>query len=317
MSVQSLSNQQWDYEDIPDQSGKVFVITGANSGLGLAANKGLVAKNATVVMACRSRSKAEAAADEIKEESPDADLDILLLDLANLDSIRSFADDFQDRYDRLDGLLNNAGIMQPPYRTTKDGFELQMGVNHFGHFALTGLLMELIKKTPESRVVTQSSFAHEMTDGINFEDINSKENYSRTGAYAQSKLANLLFAFELNRKFTVYDVDTLSVGVHPGYTATNLQSSGPEMDGWSIWSLLYKFTNRFFAQSEEMGALPLLYGAVGPGVKGGDYIGPGGFREAWGYPSRVKAADTAYNEEDAKKLWNLSENLTGVSYDFK
>lgn len=316
MTMKPLPNQQWDYDDIDDQSGKVFVITGANSGLGLAATKGLAANNATVVMACRSRDKAESAADEIREESPQADLDIMLLDLASLDSIRSFAENFRDQYDQLHGLLNNAGIMQPPYRETEDGFELQMGVNHLGHFALTGCLFDPIKKTPGSRVVTQSSFAHEMSDGLDFENFNKETNYSRTGAYAQSKLANLLFAFELNRKFTVYDIDSLSVGVHPGYTATNLQSSGPALEGWSIWSILYKFTNRFFAQSVDRGALPLLYGAVGPDVKNGDYIGPGGFREAWGYPARVEAGEQAYDEDNAKKLWSLSEEMTGVTYKF-
>jgi NAD(P)-dependent dehydrogenase (short-subunit alcohol dehydrogenase family) len=316
MNSEPLANQNWDYDNIEDQSGKIFVITGANSGLGLAATKGLAEHNATVIMACRDRERAEEAAHEVKEESPEADLDVMLLDLASLDSIRMFAEAFTHQYDRLDGLLNNAGIMQPPYRQTEDGFELQMGVNHLGHFALTGLLLDEITNTPGARVVTQSSFAHEMANRINFDDLKNEENYSRTGAYAQSKLANLLFAFELDRKFRDHEIDALSLAVHPGYTATNLQSSGPAQGGWSIWSLLYKITNRFLAQSVDMGALPLLYGAVGPDVNGGDYIGPGGFREAWGYPARVEASEMAYDEEEARTLWAKSENRTGVDYEW-
>lgn len=316
MSTEPLKNENWDYDDLEDQSGKVFVVTGANSGLGFSATRALAARNATVIMACRSQERAEEAADEIRQDHPDAELDVLLLDLASLDSIHEFVDEFTARYDYLNGLLNNAGIMQPPYRRTEDGFELQMGVNHFGHFALTGLLLDRIKETPEARVVVQSSFAHEMTDGINYDEINSEEGYSRTGAYAQSKLANLLFVFELDRRFRDNDVNALAVGVHPGYTATNLQFSGPGLEGWSPWSLLYRFTNKLLAQSVEMGALPLLYAAVEDDVRGGDYIGPGGFFEARGYPARVEAADTAYDEPEAETLWDLSEELTGVTYSF-
>ncbi|MFB6346569.1 MAG: oxidoreductase [bacterium] len=316
MSPESLSKQKWDYDNIEDQSGKVFVVTGANSGLGFAATKGLAAKNATVVMACRSQDRAEVAAGEIREEHPDADLDIILLDLASLDSVQTFAEQFHQKYDHLHGLLNNAGIMQPPYQKTEDGFELQIGVNHFGHFALTGRLLDPIKNTAGARVVVQSSFAHEMTDGINFDDINSEDNYSRTGAYAQSKLANLLFAFELDRRFETHDIDAMAVGVHPGYTATNLQFSGPALDGWSILSFLYRFTNKLFAQSMKMGALPLLYATVEDDVNRRDYIGPGGFFEARGYPARVEASEKAYDKDEAKKLWTLSEELTGVSHDF-
>lgn len=316
ISTKPLSKQKWSYEDIGDQTGKTFVITGANSGLGFWATKGLAANNATVIMACRNEGKAESAASEIKEEYPEADLDILLLDLASLDSVEQFADKFKNRYDKLHGLLNNAGLMQPPFKKTEDGFELQMGVNHFGHFALTGLLLDNITSTPDARVISQSSLAHTMTDGIDFETINSEENYTRTDAYAQSKLANLLFSFELDRKFKKKGIDALSVAVHPGYTATNLQSTGPALDGWSFWSLLYKFTNKVLAQSTDMGALPMLYAAVESDVSGGDYIGPGGFQEARGYPARVKAEETAYDEEQARRLWELSEHLTGVSYTF-
>lgn len=316
MSTEPLRKENWDYDDIEDQSGKVFVVTGANSGLGFSAARGLAARNATVVMACRSQERAEEAADAIRKDHSDADLDVILLDLASLDSVRQFAEEFSERYDYINGLVNNAGIMQPPYRRTEDGFELQMGVNHFGHFALTGLLLDRIKATPGARVVVQSSFAHEMADGITFDDINSEEEYSRTGAYAQSKLANLFFAFELDRRFEKHDINAMAVGVHPGYTATNLQFSGPGLEGWSLWSFLYGITNKILAQSVEMGALPLLYAAVEDDVKRRDYIGPGGFFEARGYPARVEAAETAYDETEAEKLWDLSEELTGVTYSF-
>lgn len=316
ISTEPLTNQKWDYDDIPDQSGKTFLVTGANSGLGLWVTKGLAGNNARVIMACRSQDKAEAAANEVKDDYPEADLDIILLDLASLKSVEHFAEQFKQRYDQLHGLLNNAGIMQPPYKTTEDGFEFQMGVNHLGHFALTGLLLEKLKTTPGARVVVQSSGAHRMTDEIDFEGLNDEENYSRTGAYAQSKLANLLFAFELDRKFRENGHDAFALGVHPGYTATNLQSSGPGLGGWSIWSLLYKVTNTLLAQSVEMGALPMLYAAVASDVEGRDYIGPGGFQGMRGYPSRVEPGETVYDEAAATDLWEHSEELTGVSYSF-
>ena len=238
------------------------------------------------------------------------------LDLANFQSIKNFADSFKSKYSQLHGLLNNAGVMQPPFRKTDDGLELQMGTNHFGHFLLTGLLLEVIKNTPGSRVVMQSSFAHEMTKGIDFEDINHENKYSRTEVYSQSKLANLLFAFELDRKFKENKIDAIALGVHPGYSATNLQSAGPALGGASFLSRVYKITNALVAQSVDKGALPLIYAAVAPDVNGGDYIGPKGMRNMRGHPKRLKAKKTAYDVESAKKLWIISEEITGFSYNF-
>lgn len=316
MSTEPLSKKKWNYDDIPDQSGKNFIITGANSGLGLSTTKGLAAHGATVIMACRSQEKADEASDEVRKEYPDANLEIMLLDLSSFESIKQFAESFKAKYSQLHGLLNNAGIMQPPFRKTEDGLELQMGINHFGHYLLTGLLLDTIKSTPGARVVLQSSGAHALTKGINFEDINNEEKYSRTNVYAQSKLANLLFANELDRKFKSHNIDAIAVGVHPGYTATNLQSSGPAVGGSSMFSRIYKVTNLLFAQNVDKGALPLLYAAVGPDVKGGDFIGPGGFRSLRGHPKRVKAKNTAYNDEAAQKLWEISEEKTGLVYNF-
>ena len=316
MSTEPLLKKKWNYEDIGDQSGKIFLITGANSGLGLSASRGLASHGATVIMTSRTLEKGNKAAEEIKKDYPEAKLDVMQLDLASFKSIREFASAFKSKYNQLNGLLNNAGVMQPPFRKTEDGLELQMGTNHFGHYLLTGLLLDEIKATPGARVILQSSIAHETTKGINFDDINNEKKYSRTSVYSQSKLANLLFAFELNRKFQEHNIDAIALGVHPGYSATNLQSAGPALGGASFLSRFYKVSNFLFAQSVEKGALPLVYAAVAPDVHGGDYIGPKGMRRMRGYPRRIKARKTAYDEEAAKKLWTISEEKTGLQYNF-
>lgn len=316
MSTEPLLKKKWNYDDIPDQSGKTFLITGANSGLGFSASKALVSHGATVVMTSRSLDKGIKAAEAIKKEFANAKLDVMQLDLASFQSIKDFANQFKSKYSKLDGLLNNAGVMQPPRRETEDGLELQMGTNHFGHYLLTGLLLDIIKNSPGCRVISQSSIAHETTGGIDFDDINHESKYSRTGVYSQSKLANLLFAFELNRKFQEHNIDAISLGVHPGYTNTNLQTAGPSMGGASMLSRFYKFSNAFFAQNVDKGAAPLVYAAVAPDVNGGDYIGPTGMRRMRGYPRRLKARKTAYDEESAKKLWQISEELTELKYGF-
>ncbi len=316
MSTEPLLKKKWNYEDIEDQSGKIFLITGANSGLGLSASRGLASHGATVVMTSRSIEKGNEAAETIKKDYPEVKLDVMQLDLASFTSIREFATSFKSKYTQLHGLLNNAGVMQPPFRKTEDGLELQMGTNHFGHFLLTGLLLDVIKNTPGSRVILQSSVVHENTKGINFEDINNEKKYNRTGVYAQSKLANLLFAFELNRKFQEHNINAIALGVHPGYSATNLQSAGPSLGGASIFSRFYKISNFLIAQNVDKGALPLVYAAVASDVHGGDYIGPTGFRRMRGYPRRLKAKKTAYDEEAAKKLWAISEEKTGLHYNF-
>jgi NAD(P)-dependent dehydrogenase (short-subunit alcohol dehydrogenase family) len=316
MSTQPLLKKKWNYDDIGDQTGKIFLVTGANSGLGFSASRGLASHGATVIITSRSLEKGIEASNKIKKKFPDAKLDVMELDLASFKSIKELATNFKSKYSQLNGLLNNAGVMQPPFRKTEDGLELQMGTNHFGHFLLTGLLLDIIKNTPNSRVIMQSSFAHEITNGINFEDINNEKNYSRTGVYSQSKLANLLFAFELNRKFQEHNIKSISLAVHPGYSSTNLQLTGPALGGASLFSRVYKVTNAVFAQSVDRGALPLIYASVASDVHGGDYIGPNGMKSMRGYPKRLKAKKTAYDKESAQKLWKISEEKTGLVYSF-
>ncbi len=293
---------KWRAADMPDQAGKIIIVTGANSGIGYETARALAHKGAHVVMACRSRGRAEAAAARIRAENPRGELALLDLDLADLASVRAFADAFHQRYDRLDVLVNNAGIMALPQRmTTKDGFEIQFGVNHLGHFALTGLLIERLLATPKSRVVTVSSKAHRFGT-INFDDLNWERSYSPWKAYGQSKLANLLFTFELQRRLEARDAETIAVAAHPGYTATNLQR----------YMRSFTWFQKLLAQSPEMGALPTLYAATMPDVRGGDYFGPDSFMEMRGHPKRVRAKPHAYDAETARRLWKVSEALTGV-----
>lgn len=256
-------------------------------------------------MACRNLKKAEAAAAAICKDVPGAKLDIMQLDLADLDSVRTFAKTFGAVYDKLYLLINNAGIMIPPFTKTKDGFEVQFGANHLGHFALTGLLMDKLKASPKARVVNVSSGAHKMgTKTIDFDNLQAEKGYKPWAAYAQSKLANLLFTLQLNKYFVGNGVDALASSSHPGWTGTNLQ----------VYSSPMQFLNRFFAQTPEMGALPSLYAATAPDVAANDYYGPDGFQEMGGYPKKVSTSETAQNIELAKRLWNVSEKLTGVSY---
>jgi NAD(P)-dependent dehydrogenase (short-subunit alcohol dehydrogenase family) len=298
-----MSNEKWTTQNIPDLQGKTVLITGANSGIGFEAARALAAKNALVVMACRSLEKGEKAKQQILAETPDAQLELRVLDLASLESVRQFAESFLVEHTRLDILINNAGIMAVPYGKTADGFERQIGTNHFGHFLLTGLLYDLLEKTPDSRVVTVSSYAH-WFGRINFEDLNGEKFYQKWVAYGQSKLANVLFAYELQRRSAQNSSSPLSVVVHPGYAATNLQHT----------SWFFNMLNPIMAQSQEMGALPTLYAAVSPEVQGGEYIGPDGFLAQRGYPHLARSSPASHNEEDARRLWQLSEEVTCVSY---
>lgn len=295
---------------MPDQSGKVFLITGANSGLGKEATFHLAEKNAEVVMACRSVEKGEEAMREIKSMVPDAKLAVMKLDLSDLRSVDSFAEEFQSRYERLDVLMNNAGIMQPPRMESPQGYEIQFAVNHLGHFYLTYRLYDILKRTEGGRVVTQSSIAH-LQGKINFEDINSEKSYSRSGAYSQSKLANLLFAYELARRA---GDEVLSVAVHPGYTNTNLQQAGPTIGGASFFSRLYKITDRVMAMPVWKGTLSMLYAMTEDDGGPGDYIGPSKLGGARGWPRRIKSNKRSYNEEDAKRLWEISEEMCGIKF---
>jgi len=307
-------NSKWTSNDIPDLTGKVAVVTGANSGTGFEAARALAKKGATVVLTCRSLSKGKDALEAIQHESPGASVELMHLDLANLAVVRSFAEAFAAHYDRLDILCNNAGVMALPYRQTADGFEMQFGTNHLGHFALTGLLLPHLLKTPQARVVTMSSDLHKQGK-IQFDDLQGEKSYKKWAAYSQSKLANLLFAYELQRKLKLAGASVISMAAHPGYAATNLQLAGPTMAGSALQLWLMKLSN-LAAQSAKMGALPMLYAATAPGVQGGSYFGPGGFAEIRGHPVQTQSNARSHNREDAARLWLVSEELTGVTYRF-
>jgi NAD(P)-dependent dehydrogenase (short-subunit alcohol dehydrogenase family) len=300
---------KWTAADIPDQTGKTAVVTGANSGLGYETVRGLARKNARVIMACRNQEKGQAALAAVQAEFPQAELILMPLDLSNLTSVHAFGQAFTAQYNHLDILINNAGVMALPYQKTADGFEMQFGTNHLGHFALTGLLLDSLLNTAGSRVVTVSSGLHRSGE-MDFDDLNWEKSYSKWGAYGRSKLANLLFAYELERKLKGAQQDMISVAAHPGYAATNLQSSG----GSAIQRIGMSIMNKLLAQSAEMGALPQLYAATAPNVVGGDYYGPKGLQESRGYPVKVESNDKSHNLEDAAYLWNLSVEMTGVVY---
>ncbi|HEC42910.1 MAG TPA: SDR family NAD(P)-dependent oxidoreductase [Bacteroides sp.] len=296
---------RWTNENIPDLSGKTAIVTGSNSGIGFEAAKALAKKDARVIMAVRNIEKGEEAAKEIRDAYADSIIVVAGLDLGSLESVKTFADKFNAENQRLDILINNAGVMMPPYSTTKDGFELQFGTNHLGHFALTGLLLPLLVKTEDSRVVNVSSAGHK-AGKINFEDLHSKNSYNKMKAYGQSKLANLLFTYELQRKLENAGSGTLVTAAHPGWTITNLQRHSGGLS----------FLNPVFGQKQQVGALPTLRAAVGADVKGSDYYGPRGFMEMQGAPVKVKSNDRSHDTETARRLWEVSEDLTGVVYSF-
>jgi NAD(P)-dependent dehydrogenase (short-subunit alcohol dehydrogenase family) len=307
---------KWSTSDIPDLSGKTAIITGANSGTGFEASKALASKGAEVIMTCRTIEKGELAASKIKEEFPASILKVMVLDLADLSSVTSFSKEILEDYKVLHILCNNAGIMQTPQLKTKDGFELQFGTNHLGHFALTGQLLDLLIRTDGSRIVTVSSSMHRRGK-MNFDDLMMEQKYGRASAYAQSKLANLLFTYNLQRLLEKNNHNTISVAAHPGYSATNLQSTGPGLEGGRFWVWLYTILNSLFAQSAAMGALPIIYAATSEDVKGGHYYGPGGFGGMRGYPKKVESSKESYDEEIAERLWNISISLTKTKYSLK
>jgi NAD(P)-dependent dehydrogenase (short-subunit alcohol dehydrogenase family) len=304
--------KKWTAADIPSQNGKRVVVTGANSGLGLATARELARAGAKVVAAVRNVSKGDEAVAEIVAALPDASIEVSKLDLGDLASVRQFGDRLGAEQDRLDVLVNNAGVMAPPRRTTVEGFESQFGTNHLGHFALTGLLLGQLLNAPAPRVVTVSSPAHRMGT-IKFDDLQGERSYNNWLAYGQSKLANLMFAFELNRRAVQAGAGLKSYAAHPGYAATNLQFAGPARFYERAAMVL---GNRVFAQSAEMGALPTLYAATVPDVPGGSFVGPDGFMEQRGHPHLVTAAGKAYDQEAWRRLWEVSEELTGVRYSF-
>jgi NAD(P)-dependent dehydrogenase (short-subunit alcohol dehydrogenase family) len=306
---------RWIERNIPDQTGREAIITGANSGLGFEAARILAKTGARVVLAVRDTAKGSQAAAEIRVSVPRADLTVMALDLASLTSIRSFTSAFLAEHDRLDLLINNAGVMAIPRRETADGFEMQFGTNHLGHFALTGLLLPLILGTPGARVVTVSSSAH-LFGKINFNDLQGNRSYGKWGAYGQSKLANLLFAYELQRRLAAAGSGAASAAAHPGYAATNLQRVGPEMEGSRLGQRTMSAVNRVLAQSAAMGALPEVYAATSPDVHGGDYIGPDGLLGQQGLPVKVKSSTRSHDQAVAARLWAVSEELTGIKYVF-
>jgi len=302
-------SSKWTVDRIPPQDGRLAVVTGANSGLGLVTSRELARAGARVVMACRNVDKGQSAVAAITTELPAAQLELEELDLASLDSVRSFAARLLEAHDTLDLLINNAGVMATPRRQTSDGFELQFGTNHLGHFALTGLLIGAMGGQ-DPRVVTLSSGAHRI-GRIAFDNLGGEERYFRWRAYGQSKLANLLFALELDRRLRAAGSPVKSLAAHPGYANTNLQQAGPPaLDG-----AIMRLTDRLLAQSEEMGALPTLWAATEPGVEGGTFAGPDGLAEQRGYPHRVTPNRAARDEEVASRLWDVSEEMTGVRYE--
>jgi NAD(P)-dependent dehydrogenase (short-subunit alcohol dehydrogenase family) len=300
----------WTAADIPKLRGRTAIVTGANSGLGLVTASELARHGAAVILACRDLVKGQSAMARIGAEIPEADLQLEELDLGDQSSITAFAERFAaDGREGLDLLINNAGVMAPPRRATRDGFELQFGTNHLGHFALTGRLISQMDARPDARVVTLSSNAHKMGK-INLEDIQSERRYMRWSAYGQSKLANLMFALELDRRLRAADSPIKSVAAHPGYAATNLQTAAaPLLD-----RIVMRATNLLIAQSAEMGALPSLYAATAPGVQSGSYYGPDGPGEFRGHPHLSTPTKAARDALKARRLWELSEELTGVSF---
>ncbi|MBT2582966.1 oxidoreductase [Planococcus sp. ISL-109] len=291
-------------------TGKTAIITGANSGLGLETAKNFARLGARVILAVRDIEKGNAAKQEIVEESSQATVEIMQLDLSDLDSVRNFAETIISRLDSLDLLINNAGVMTPPYAKTKDGFELQFGSNHIGHFALTGLLLPLLIQTENSRVVTLSSLAHRNA-AIDFDNLDGSKGYKAMKFYGQSKLANLMFATELDQRLKQHGSSTLSIACHPGISATNLFKLGNREMPRIFRGLMTRYL-----QPAAMGALPTVYAATDPGITGGEYIGPDGKGQRRGYPALEKPDPAVNDEAIRQKLWDVSEELSGVTFDF-
>ena len=315
-----INTKAWKKKDIQNLNGKIVIVTGANSGTGYEITKVSAEKGAHVIMGCRSIERGETAKTKILKDFPEAQLTVLQLDLSDLASIKTFVEDFKQKFDRLDQLHNNAGVMQTPERKTDDGFELQLGTNHLGHFALTGQLLDHLKNTEASRVITVSSAAHSY-GSMDFENLQYEKSgsYGATKAYGRSKLANLLFAYELQRKFEQAGIATKSLAAHPGYSRTKLQSAGLKLGGGirsKIWRGSYKLSNVLVAQSAARGAEPMLMAGTIDGVNGGEYFGPRlmGWR---GHPKIQNSNKLSNDQEVAQKLWEVSEELTGISYDLR
>ncbi len=297
----------WNIDQLPNLNGKTYLITGGNQGLGFETAKYLGAKGANLILACRSMNKAEAARDELKRQFK-GNVDLVQLDLSDLASVRKAADEIHKRFDKLDALINNAGIMQCPPLKTKDGFEMQVGTNHLGHFLLSGLLLDLVEAA-SGRIVTLTSVANRSGE-LNFDDYMSEKNYSPTGAYVQAKLSNLLFAFELDRRLKQNGSSAISIACHPGYSNTNLQNSGPA----GMLNLIYKIVNPLFAQPPAQGAQPTVLAAAGNEAKRGAYYGPQKMNEFRGPAGDAKVPVHALDKNVWRRLWEMSEELVGFKW---
>ncbi|MGV0048612.1 SDR family NAD(P)-dependent oxidoreductase [Mycobacterium colombiense] len=310
MASNDTENRNWSEGDVPDQSGRVVVVTGANTGIGYETAAVLAYRGAHVVLAVRNLEKGNAALARIVAASPRADVTLQKLDLTSLDAIRSAADALRAAYPRIDLLINNAGVMWTPKQVTADGFELQFGTNHLGHFALTGLLLDNLLSVRDSRVVTVSSLGHRLRAAIHFDDLQWEHGYDRIAAYGQSKLANLLFTYELQRRLAANaDARTIAVAAHPGGSNTELARNLP-----GVFRPLKAVLGPVLFQSPAMGALPTLRAATDPAVQGGQYYGPPGFLEQRGRPKLVESSAQSHDEELQRRLWAVSEELTGVSF---
>lgn len=295
---------KWSIDQIPSQLGKVAIVTGANNGIGYEVTLGLVKKDYEVIMACRNMQKAEEAKAKILHIYPKAKINPIKVDTSSLYEVKKFADEFQAHYHELHLLINNAGIMMSPYKVTEAGFENQFATNYIGHFALTGLLLPMLTSTSGSRVITLSSLSYKWAE-IQFDDFHANKGYSKTKAYGQSKRACLMFAFELQRRLFAAGYDTLSIAAHPGLSKTNLDQYYPA---------LIRPLGNLFLQPAERGALPVLYAALDKNINGGEFIGPDGFQQMRGYPTKVDADEYSNNKEVAKRLWSESEKMTNVFY---
>ncbi len=297
---------KWNLSQYPSQKGKVAIITGSNSGIGFESALQLAKKNIMVILACRRLDAAERAKNDILRSHPSARVTPMKIELSSINEVKKFVENYRNRFDRLDLLINNAGIMMSPYKETEDGFENQLATNFIGHFALTGLLMQLLLNTPDSRVITLSSLSYKWAP-INFSDLHFKNGYNKKKAYGQSKRACLVFAYELNRRLSSTGNSTISLAAHPGLSNTNLDRYFPA---------LIRPLGNLFLQSPKKGALPILYAALGKGLKGGEYIGPDGFQEMRGNPTIVDSDEATKDKEIANRLWLSGEEMTGVRYSF-
>lgn len=309
-----MSKKRWTADQIPQMAGKIVIVTGANSGLGYNTSRALALKGAKVIMACRSMERGYIARQSIVNEGDVVEPDVWQLDLASQKSVKQFALKFEASHQGLDLLINNAGVMAIPYQRTEDGFEMQFGVNHLGHFALTARLWPSLLKREKSRVVQVSSVAHKW-GRIRFEDIHWEKEYKKWGAYGMSKLANLLFIHQLGSQLAGTGSSVIASAAHPGYADTELQAKGSRMKGSRLGAGAFNLANRLFAQPAAMGALPTLYAATAPDVDQGAYYGPSGWMKMHGWPAPDNPSQKLVTSEVAVKLWELSESLTGMKFE--